>query len=66
MAQIDYEKILKAFSTILPHFLICIQIEDKGTVTLPHFLIYMRICYTLTLTIIAISSIVVLPRITAS
>jgi hypothetical protein len=36
MAQIDYEKKLKAFSTILPHFLICIQIEDRGTVTLSH------------------------------
>jgi hypothetical protein len=27
-----------SFSTILPHFLICIQIEDRGTVTLLHFL----------------------------
>ena len=34
MAQIDYEKKLKAFSIILPHFLICIQIEDRGIVTL--------------------------------
>jgi hypothetical protein len=34
---------LKAFSTILPHFLICIQIEDRTTVTLSHFLKYMNI-----------------------
>ena len=34
-AQIDYEKNLKAFSTILPHFLIFI--------TLPYFLKHMHI-----------------------